>query len=152
MAPGMTMAESGPLPVTWTWEAGADLRTYQFQPMALDANGRVVLANVSADAYVGVLQNKPNSLEHATIALTGITKAKVGLAVTRRDYLTVQSGWFITGNKQIYTRADSGQTDEYALNNYSSRTTLYGMALETVSSGGMATVFLFPHPTVINTQ
>jgi hypothetical protein len=54
--------------------AGADLRNYPFAPVRLDATGRVVLAGANERA-IGILQNKPNTGETASVMLYGISKA-----------------------------------------------------------------------------
>jgi len=54
--------------------AGADLRNYPFAPVRLDTNGRVVLAGANERA-IGILQNKPNTGEAASVMLYGISKA-----------------------------------------------------------------------------
>ena len=55
--------------------AGADLRSYPFAPVRLDTTtGRVVLAGANERA-IGILQNKPNNGETASVMLYGISKA-----------------------------------------------------------------------------
>jgi hypothetical protein len=54
--------------------AGADLRNYPFAPVRLDTTGRVVLAGANERA-IGILQNKPNAGETASVMLYGISKA-----------------------------------------------------------------------------
>jgi len=57
-----------------SFAAGADLRNYPFAPVRLDTNGRVVLAGANERA-IGILQNKPNIGEAASVMLYGISKA-----------------------------------------------------------------------------
>jgi hypothetical protein len=54
--------------------AGADLRNFPFAPVRLDAAGRAVLAGANERA-IGILQNKPNAGEAASVMLYGISKA-----------------------------------------------------------------------------
>jgi len=62
--------------------AGADLRNYPFAPVRLDAaTGRVVLAGANERA-IGILQNKPNAGETASVMLYGISKAIAAGAIT----------------------------------------------------------------------
>jgi hypothetical protein len=62
--------------------AGADLRNYPFAPVRLDATtGRVVLAGANERA-IGILQNKPNAGETASVMLYGISKAVAAGAIT----------------------------------------------------------------------
>jgi murein DD-endopeptidase MepM/ murein hydrolase activator NlpD len=61
--------------------AGADLRNYPFAPVRLDATGRVVLAGANERA-IGILQNKPNNGETASVMLYGISKAVAAGAIS----------------------------------------------------------------------
>jgi hypothetical protein len=61
--------------------AGADLRNYPFAPVRLDATGRVVLAGANERA-IGILQNKPNAGETASVMLYGISKAVAAGAIS----------------------------------------------------------------------
>lgn len=140
------MAVKGPCPLPYTLVAGADLSSYQFGAIALDSNGKAVLANVANDAFIGTLENKPKTGEHATVEFAPcITKVKAGLAITAGNYLTVQSGWFIPGQKLTFTTPLSGMPT-----NLGSKTGLVGIALETVGSGAICTAKLFEHITTIN--
>ena len=122
------------------------MSAWQFAAVALDANGKVGIANLASDTFIGVLENKPKLNEHATVELGPcVTKVKAGAAVTVGNYLTVQSGNFIAGNKLLYTTAASGTTA-----NVGSKTSLVGLCLETVSSGGVFTAKIFESPTTIN--
>jgi hypothetical protein len=61
--------------------AGADLQNYPFAPVRLDTTGRVVLAGANERA-IGILQNKPNAGEAASVMLYGISKAVAAGAIT----------------------------------------------------------------------
>jgi hypothetical protein len=61
--------------------AGADLRNYPFAPVRLDATGRVVLTGANERA-IGILQNKPNTGETASVMLYGISKAVAAGAIS----------------------------------------------------------------------
>ena len=73
--------------------AGADLSSgCQFKALAV--GGTIAAANTAA---VGILQNKPKSGEHATVAYLGHMKAYVGAAATAGARLKVTtSGWLTT--------------------------------------------------------
>lgn len=51
--------------------AAADLRTAQYKLMEVTAADTVNLANNAADKVVGILQNKPNQGQEASVALVG---------------------------------------------------------------------------------
>jgi hypothetical protein len=94
-----------------TIQAAEDLDTLQYHAIALDD---AKLANNGAEAS-GILQNKPKSGDHASIAYVGESRYAAGLAVTKGDKLTVTtSGWLIP--------ATSGST-------------VVGKAVDTVTSG-----------------
>lgn len=54
--------------------AAADFRTKQFYAMKVNASGQCMLPTAVGDPMVGVLQNKPNIGEIATVAVFGRTK------------------------------------------------------------------------------
>lgn len=140
------MAVKGPSPLPFTLVAGADLSLAQNCPVGLDATGKVVVANAPSD-FIGVLQNKPRLGEHATVDFApAILPVKVGLAVAAGNYLTIQSLGgcnVIPGNKSVWN------VNSWV--NAGSKTSLIGRALETVSSGGIATIYAFP-ATMINSN
>lgn len=68
------MANFGPEPVKWSFEANSDLRTKQFYFVKMSANNKVDVCSGVTDKAIGVLQNKPNTGETAEVTLLGITK------------------------------------------------------------------------------
>ena len=135
------MAEKGVIAIPHSLVAGADLSAAQYAPVAIDANGEVVLANVPGDNYIGVTEGKHKLDDHCTLTFHGVTKGRVGGAVTPGQYLTVQSGWFIGGNKGTFNNS--------LWTNQGSLTKLVAQSLVTVASGGVATIHAFPHPTMV---
>lgn len=72
-------------------KAGADLSALQYRVVEVD--GTMAVSNETA---FGVLQNHPQSGEHATIAFEGHLKAYAGAAVTAGAMVMVASGgWLI---------------------------------------------------------
>lgn len=61
--------------------AGADLTTKQFLAIKVNSSGQAVVAGAGEFA-VGILQNKPNSGQAATVAYGGISKALAGGNIT----------------------------------------------------------------------
>lgn len=143
------MAVKGPAPLPYTLVAGADLRAMDYPVVAL-SGGKVALCNIASDVFIGILDTgvqKPNTNQHASVIFgPAITKARVGLAVTVDNYLTVQSGWLIPGQKHVLTIVGSGGSPS----NMGSKDALVGVALETVASGGIATVLLYQTWSFIN--
>lgn len=94
--------------------AGADLRGAQYKVVAV--GGTIAATNSTA---MGVLLNKPNTNEGATVAYHGHMKAYVGGAVTAAANLKVTtSGWLVaissgdTAVAKAITAAASGSLCE----------------------------------------
>ena len=74
--------------------AGADLRTFQYKIVAVD--GTLAATNAVA---LGVLQNKPNTGEHAELAYAGHMKAYVGAgSIAAGDQLAVTTSGYLIKN------------------------------------------------------
>lgn len=68
------------------FEAGADLRSYQYYPVVLNSTGKVVLPTVDLAFGLrpaGFLMNKPNSGEAALVRKLGIITVKAELVTFR---------------------------------------------------------------------
>lgn len=65
-------------------KAAADLTAKQYYAVKLTAADTVGLAAAAGteSAILGILQNKPNTAEAATVMVTGISKAVAGAAIT----------------------------------------------------------------------
>ncbi len=130
------MASKGEVPVSWALPAAADLRASQFAAVTINTSAEVALASdPTTDFYLGTLGNKPKSGEDARIDVFGITKALAGEDIAIGDPITFTlSGYYMVG--AITTVIDSGIST-----NVDTATTLVGMALSTVLSGGVFTMF-----------
>lgn len=106
------MAFSGEFLAT-TVEAGADLRSLQFYAIALHDGNRAI----SGDEACGILQNKPNTGEGASVGFIGISKFSAGGAVSQGNKLKVDSN-------STFIKAGSGDI-------------IVGRALKTVTSGSI---------------
>ena len=76
---------------TRTASANADLRLFQYKFVRATGAGTVSVASNAAGlatTLVGVLQNKPNSGQAATIAVTGESKVVAGAALTVNTWIT----------------------------------------------------------------
>lgn len=72
-------------------DAGADLSASQYKAIAV---GGTIAA--TSTAAMGILQNKPESGEDATLAMLGISKFRAGGAVTAGGAVAVTtSGWLV---------------------------------------------------------
>ena len=104
--------------------AGADLRSYQYQAVAI--GGTLAVSGV---ACIGILQNKPKSGEDATAAYSGRSRYRCGGTITAGARLQVTSGGFLT------VIASGGAQP------------MVGTALGAVSSGGIGEgIFNFATP------
>lgn len=62
---------------TVTLPAAADLSSQQYRCVTVNASGQAAVANATA-LVVGILQNNPPSGQAATVAYSGVSKAKAG--------------------------------------------------------------------------
>ena len=111
-----------------TFAAAADLSAKQYYFVKLSAANTVNVCTAITDIPIGILQNKPESGEAATVCLFGISKVSA-------------DGTLAAGNI-IGTSADS-QADAIAAG---TDTTVYtmGQALETAAAGDTVSMFLNP--------
>ena len=111
-----------------TFAAAADLSAKQYYFVKLSAANTVNVCTAITDIPIGILQNKPESGEAATVCLFGISKVSA-------------DGTLAAGNL-IGTSADS-QADAIAAG---SDTTVYtmGQALEAAAAGDTVSMFLNP--------
>ena len=111
-----------------TFAAAADLSAKQYYFVKLSAANTVNVCTAITDIPIGILQNKPESGEAATVCLFGISKVSA-------------DGTLAAGNI-IGTSADS-QADAIAAG---SDTTVYtmGQALEAAAAGDTVSMFLNP--------
>lgn len=70
----------------FTLEAAADLSAKQYHIVRLSAANLCNQASLATDSdTIGVLQNKPQSGEFATVAFAGLSKVVAGAAITAGD-------------------------------------------------------------------
>jgi hypothetical protein len=100
-------------------QANADLRNFQYKFLRNDGAGTVNVASHAAGAgttLVGVLQNKPNSGQAATIGVMGESKVVAGGALTVNTWITTNG----SGRAAAATSGDN----------------VIGMVLETAGADG----------------
>ena len=97
-------------PILESFVASGDLSGLQFHLVNI-VGAHIVDAALIRTGY-GILQNKPQAGEHASVATDGVSKAMAGVAVTVGDLITsAGSGWATTvasgvaGDKQVIGRA-----------------------------------------------
>ncbi len=115
--------------LTTTIEAGEDLSSSQYLAICLD-DGKVATTGEEA---AGILLNKPESGQHATLAYVGEIDYLAGGAITKGAKLTVGAGGYVTA-------ADSSDT-------------VVGEAKETITSGSIGIgMFAFSNATKPSVQ
>lgn len=106
---------------SWTRQAGEDLTDSQY--CAVDLSGGEVVLPSAGGNVVGILRNKPDDGQSATIVTTGIVMVRVGTTgINADDIVTADSD----GTIVQATAGDFG----------------IGRALETTAPGGVGTVLL----------
>lgn len=70
--------------------AGADLTGKQFHAVVVNSSGAAASAGANA-LVAGMLQNKPNTGQPATIAYDGVSKAAIGATVAAGAKLTTDA-------------------------------------------------------------
>lgn len=84
---------------TQTLAAGENLTGSQFHAIALD-DGKVAANGKEAG---GILLNKPNTSEHASLNVMGVSRYAAGAAVAAGARLTATtSGWLVTASSGTY--------------------------------------------------
>ncbi len=115
--------------------AAQDMRTKQYRALRGSGANECQIASQSISGPVegiGVLQNKPNSGDHATVGYTGISKMVCGATVTRNRLITAQG---------------SGEATDATSGDYA-----FGMAMEGGASGEVIGVLLFQPAVQLTTQ
>ena len=103
-----------------SYPASGDLSAGQFRIVAIDANGRVGLANGTVDKVVGILQNKPSALgQAAQVAIGGVSRCVAGASVAPGDFIVANAqGFALAGagaTSQVVGRAVSNEANGSAL-------------------------------------
>jgi hypothetical protein len=81
--------------MTMTYKAAADLTTKRYHCVRNAADRSCDVSTIAAggfaDGLIGILDNAPNTAEHATVVYGGISKAVAGGAVTQGVIVTTNS-------------------------------------------------------------
>ena len=108
--------------IRFTAKAAADLSGFQYYLVSMSGDDTVNTAAANQIA-AGVLQNKPEADQHATVVPLGITKIRAGEACSYQDCITA---------------GDSGWLEVVAASGYST----IGYIINGCNSGGIATAFI----------
>jgi hypothetical protein len=74
-----------------------DLSSCQYCIVELSGANLVDIADATTDVKFGVLQNKPQALEAATVSISGITKCRAGATISAADEVTSTASGNATG-------------------------------------------------------
>ncbi len=124
-----------------TFQASGDLSAMQHRFVDLVAAG--VVGHSLARGGIGVLRNKPQDGEFASIALSGRVRVDAGGAITVGDYIISAASGFAA--VQSFVTINAGSAGQYLQNRM-----VMGQAMETVASGSAFALELAPHNALVN--
>lgn len=127
--------------VAETFVASGDMSALQNR--FVDHVGVGVIGHSLARAGMGVLQNKPQDGENATVALSGRVRVDAAVAVTAGDWIVSAASGF--GTPQTFGTINAGSAGQYLQNR-----TVMGRAMTTAASGSVFTLELSPHNVLVN--
>jgi len=91
--------------------AGEDLSSSQYKIMYVDAANSVKQRNTKGVGVFGVLNNKPQSAEHASVVVGGLTRCMAGGTVAAGSWITVSAsgtGITVSSGEYILGKAVTG--------------------------------------------
>jgi hypothetical protein len=99
--------------------AAADLRTHQFKFVNLDSTGKVVLADAAGEQCLGVLLNKPNTGEIATVAVAGVVPVKAGGVIAVGGAIkSGAAGTALAASAGVTNTSDAGAASDPLVGSY----------------------------------
>lgn len=113
------------------FKANADFSTNQFFLVKLDttANSTVGTCSATTDTILGILQNKPGSLQAASVRIMGVSKCVASGSISAGSFVTTDA----TGRAAAQ---GLGSTSTYQV----------GVALDQVTALGQVVSVLLTHP------
>ncbi|MAH50652.1 hypothetical protein CMI37_32835 [Candidatus Pacearchaeota archaeon] len=86
-----------------TMIANEDLSTSQYKMVYVDGDNGVKLRVAAGAGLLGIVQNKPQSGEHATIVWNGLSRCSAGATITAGSWITVTaSGTAVAATSSDY--------------------------------------------------
>lgn len=107
----------------------------------VDHVGVGVVGHALAEGGIGVLQNKPQAGENASVVLSGRVRVDAGLAVTAGDWIISAASGFGVPFTLGYSTGSAGD--------YVRGGVLMGRAMTTAASGSVFTLELNPQQTTV---
>ena len=127
--------------VSETFQASGDLSAMQHR--FVDHVGVGVIGHSLANAGMGVLVNKPEAGDFATVALSGRVRVDAGLAVTAGDWVVSAASGF--GVPITFGTINAGSAGQFLQTRR-----VMGRAMTTAASGSVFTLELGPHNVTVN--
>ena len=124
-----------------TFVASGDLSAMQHR--FVDHVGVGVIGHALARGGMGVLQNKPQDGEHATVALSGRVRLDAGGAITAGDWVVSAASGF--GETLAFGTINAGSAGQFLQTK-----TVMGRAMTTAASGSVLSLELAPHNVTVN--
>lgn len=126
--------------VNETFTASGDLSAMQHRFVDYVGAGDVI-GHALAEGGIGVLLNKPQDGEFATVALSGRVRVAAAVAVTAGDWIISAASGFGTPFTLGYSTGSAGDFVRGGV--------LMGRAMETVASGSVFALELAPQQTTV---
>lgn len=124
-----------------TFQASGDLSAMQHR--FVDHVGVGIIGHALALGGIGVLMNKPQDTEFATVALRGRVRVDAGAAVTAGDWVVSAASGF--GETLAFGTINAGSAGQFLQTK-----TVMGRAMTTAASGSVFTIELGPHNVTVN--
>jgi len=127
--------------VSETFQASGDMSALQHR--FVDHVGVGIIGHSLARGGMGVLMNKPQAGEFATVALSGRVRVDAGAAVTAGNWIVSAASGF--GTPLTFGTINAGSAGQYLQTK-----TVMGRAMSTAASGSVFTLELLPHNVTVN--
>jgi hypothetical protein len=91
--------------------AGEDLSSSQYQIVYVDAANSVKQRNSQGAPGIGILNNKPQSGEHASVVVMGLTRCVAGDTIAAGNWITVSAsgtGIPVSSGEYIFGKSITG--------------------------------------------
>jgi len=124
-----------------TFVASGDMSALQHR--FVDHVGVGVIGHSLARGGMGVLMNKPQAGEHATVALRGRVRVDAGGAVTAGDWIVSAASGF--GETLAFGTINAGSAGQFLQTKI-----VMGRAMTTAASGSVFTLELAPYAVTVN--
>ena len=127
--------------VSETFQASGDMSGLQHR--FVDHVGVGIIGHSLANGGIGVLVNKPEAGDFATVALSGRVRVDAGAAVTAGAWIVSAASGF--GVSLAFGTINAGSAGQFLQTKI-----VMGRAMSTAASGSVFTLELMPHNVTVN--